>query len=879
MRPLRWSHGAIAVTMLTLAALALASTGSAFAEVTGAADNLRTGWYPDEPSLTPELLKSTRFEQAFKTPLTGQIYAQPLVANGTLLVATEDNRVYGLDPLSGKVLWEKQFGTAVNAEESPIECGDLSPHIGITGTPVIDTEKNVAYFVSNRYVTGTSGEMAWYMHAISLSSGDELSNFPVRIEGEAQNLPKGVKFDATQQLQRPALLLMNGIVYAGFGSHCDNPPWEGWLVGVSTSGQLKMGWATGANAGGIWQSGGGLVSDAPGQILFATGNGATAEGNPTPGKSPLEGRLSDSVIRVEVQHETELRSTDFFSPFDNAVLSENDLDLGSGAPMALPSQYFGTASVPHLLVEQGKDGYLYLLNRDSLGGMGQGPGGKDEVVQKLGPFGGVWDSSAVWPGEGGYLYTPAVSPAGTTTENGDHLRFFKYGLKAGEPAFSLAATSPDIFGFGSGSPIVTSNATTSGSALVWITHCPPPERACPNSELRAYSPVPVENAPQELWKAAIGQGSKFSRPYASNGHVYVGNREGDIFAYSGPSLTPSPSSLELGTVSVGGQPKGEVTFANSGTQLKVSAVHPPSAPFEASGLPAVGSSIEPGQVITVKVTFRPTAPGSFKGSLGLTTQAGEINIALLGSTPPVVTSIEPAQGPSSGGTAVKIKGSSFLKGATVTIGSETSAVEVLSEQEIKATTAATNAGPAEVVVSDANGTSTEGPTYTYIAPPTVETLLPQQGPGSQWGLPSQELNTPPAPTIANPIQSNSTWSEGNKLATFSRKKTRIGTTFSFTLNEQASVSFAFTQQVGGRKVNGKCVAKANKNRHQPSCKRTVTRGTLTFTGHDGTNKVSFQGRISASKKLPLGRYKLVVIATNAAGQRSSPKSLSFTIVK
>jgi len=728
-RPLQWGLGVLTVAVLTLATLAAAGSGPASAEVTGAADNLRTGWYPDEPSLTPALVKGGGFEQVFKSKLKGQIYAQPLIANGTLLVATEDNWVYGLDPLSGKVRWEKQFGTAVNAEAEPINCGDLAPHIGITGTPVIDTEKNIAYFASNRYVTGSSGEMAWYMHAIELNKeGKEVSGFPVQIKGEAQNV-KGLKFEPTQQLERPALLLMNGIVYAGFGSHCDNAPWEGWLVGVSTSGQLKMGWATGPHAGGIWQAGSGLVSDGPGQILLSTGNGDESAGNPTPGKSPVEGRLSDSVVRVEVQHETELKAIDFFSPFNNAIENENDLDLGSGGPLGLPSPYFGTSSIPHLLVEQGKDGYLYLLNRDNLGGMGQGPEGKDGVVQKLGPFGGVWDGAAVWPGEGGYLYTPAVSPAGTTTENGDHLRFFKYGLdKAGQPTFSLAAESPDIFGFGSGSPIVTSNATTSGSAIVWITHCPPPERACPNSELRAYSPVPLEKAPQQLWKASIGQGSKFSRPYASNGHLYVGNREGYIFAYSGPSLAPSASSLELGPVSVGGQLTGEATFTNTGTKLKVSAVHQPSAPFEASGLPAVGSSIEPGQVITVKVTFSPTAPGSFKGSLGLTTQAGETSIALSGATAPTVTSIEPAQGTTAGGAAVKIRGSGFLKGATVTIGSEATAVEVLSETEIKARTTAHAAGPQEVVVSDEGASSTGGPTFTYLPAPTVESITPSEGP-------------------------------------------------------------------------------------------------------------------------------------------------------
>jgi hypothetical protein len=139
---------------------------------------------------------------------------------------------------------------------------------------------------------------------------------------------------------------------------------------------------------------------------------------------------------------------------------------------------------------------------------------------------------------------------------------------------------------------------------------------------------------------------------------------------------------------------------------------------------------------------------------------------------------------------------------------------------------------------------------------------------------------PPVPTIESVTQSNSVWSEGGKLATFSRKKkTHVGTTISFVLNEPASVSFAFTQQLGGRKVKGRCVPQTKKNRHKPSCRRTVTQGTLSFAGHTGLNKVVFQGRISPSKRLALGAYTLGITATNSVGERSSPRSLNFTIVK
>jgi hypothetical protein len=145
---------------------------------------------------------------------------------------------------------------------------------------------------------------------------------------------------------------------------------------------------------------------------------------------------------------------------------------------------------------------------------------------------------------------------------------------------------------------------------------------------------------------------------------------------------------------------------------------------------------------------------------------------------------------------------------------------------------------------------------------------------------SNTLYVPAAPTIQDLKQSHSRWSEGNKLATYSRiQKPPVGTTFSFVLNEQAAVSLAFTQQVSGRKVHGRCVAETNKNRHERGCRRALTRGTLSFAGRGASNKVAFQGRISGSERLPLGAYTLRITARNSGGEPSSTRSLSFTIVR
>ena len=139
---------------------------------------------------------------------------------------------------------------------------------------------------------------------------------------------------------------------------------------------------------------------------------------------------------------------------------------------------------------------------------------------------------------------------------------------------------------------------------------------------------------------------------------------------------------------------------------------------------------------------------------------------------------------------------------------------------------------------------------------------------------------PPLPPILTSVsQSHRRWRAGRHLATFSRKRAPLGTTFSFTINEQAGVSFTFTQKANGRRVHGRCVAQNRKNRRKRGCKRIVTRGVLSLAAHAGANKVAFQGVISHSKKLRRGTYTMLITAANAARQRSNTKSLTFTTVR
>jgi outer membrane protein assembly factor BamB len=522
------------------------AVGEAAAPVTASNDALRTGWYPDEPKLDPAIVGGGKFGQIFETPIHGQVYAQPLVADGTLLVVTEADRAYGLDPVTGAVKWEKQVGEPFPATELP-GCTDMEPDIGITGTPVIDPETGIAYFYAKSQ-TESPKTVKYQLHALSMANGEEQPGFPVTIGGESENLASHVPFIPKQQLQRPGLLLMEGVVYAGFGSHCDYQPYQGWLVGISAStGQVRTMWATGPEGSAIWQGGGGLVSDGPGQILFATGNSF----EPTPPNSPTPPEdLGEAVARVQIGPNGAATATDFFSPFNRQELDENDRDLGSSAPTALPSQYFGTNAVPNLMLVAGKERKVFVLDRDHLGGQGQGPGGHNDIVGEVPDANPVVGSMAVWPGEGGYVFIPGIGDEGG-------LEILKYTPEGELPKFELVDRTSDPLGWGSGSPIVTSNGTTPGSAIVWEEQCP--GGACAGSTLDAYKVVPEEGEPP-IWQAPIGIASKFGRPGVADGRVYVGTMDERVLGFGVPE--PPPNEETGGDK--GGTGEGETPGGDSG---------------------------------------------------------------------------------------------------------------------------------------------------------------------------------------------------------------------------------------------------------------------------------------------------------------------------
>jgi Bacterial lectin/PQQ-like domain/Abnormal spindle-like microcephaly-assoc'd, ASPM-SPD-2-Hydin len=629
--------------LLVCAALVLACTSTAWASgVTNASDDLRTGWYPNMGSLTPQLVSGGTFGQMWSTTVEGQVYAQPLLSNGTVLVATEKNKVYGLDPATGALKWAKALNLGTPWNPADISCGDLTPSIGVTSTPVIDSTTNIAYMTHKTYASGTSGPARWYMDAVNMTSGVEEPGFPVEMAGAAQNAPSRT-FAPTTQLQRPGLLLMGGVVYAAFGSHCDVKPWQGWIFGVSTAGKVTTRYVDNltAEGAGIWQSGAGLTSDGPGTILFSTGNGG-APSTPAPGTSP-PANLGESIVRVRVQPDGSLKPVDFFAPFDGPSLDSFDSDFASGGVTGLPSEYFGTAAIPHLIVADGKQGYVYLLNRDSLGGVSQGTGGSDNVVQRLGPRGGVWSRPGIWPGDGGYVYIPTSSGS----SGGGHLDMYKYGLTGtGLPSLSLAGSSEDAFGWGSGAPVITSEGTNSGSALIWIIWST--NRTGAGGQLRAYDPIPVNGKPVLRFQAPLGTASNYSTPGVGAGKLFVGNREGKVMAFGSP-VTPvlSGPATSFPTTTIGSSAQKTLTLtANSA--VTITKLSSSSAQYTV-GTPSIAlpAKLVAGQTIQVPLTFTPAEAGLVGGNLTAETSGGNVSFAFSGmgqtasaqltNTPPLVT--------------------------------------------------------------------------------------------------------------------------------------------------------------------------------------------------------------------------------------------------
>jgi FG-GAP-like repeat len=524
---------------------------------------LRQGWVSNETALTPAAVAGglhLRFDTALGS--AGQVYAEPLVVGSEVIVATETDWVYGVNRYTGAVIWSRSLGTPEPATQ--VNCTDVTPNLGVTSTPVYDPSTSTIY-VAARTWDGTSAASAmWNVHALSLTTGADRTGWPVSLDNLPASNASTLHFDPTHHQQRPGLLLMGGRVFASFASSCDNLPYQGWIASVSTSSSPSpLMWTAESSAtdtqpnaeGGIWMSGGGLMSDGAGRIFLSTGNGhcltkppATGDncfGPPVGPGTTNNSNLGESVVRVQVQGDGTLTALDHFTPYNAPTLSSQDGDLGSSGVVALPDNFGNVPGHPHLLVLGGKGGRDYLLDRDSLGGRTAPNTSNTDtgvVAETLVGASPVFGHAAIWPGDGGYIYFPGFSfnNAGACVRYTCGLDAYQVHVSGtGVVSIDRVGTASTPVGFGTGSPVVSSNGTASGSALVWQVEMPNTTgETVP--ELRTYLPVP--NSTQHLTMVSHiplpHAVDKFIVPTIDAGQVFIGTADGHLLAYEGCSGAP-----------------------------------------------------------------------------------------------------------------------------------------------------------------------------------------------------------------------------------------------------------------------------------------------------------------------------------------------------
>ena len=514
-------------------------------------DNARTGQNTAETILNTTNVNTAQFGKLFAMPADGQVYAQPLYVPGVtingsvhnvVILATENDSVYAYDAdSSGAPLWKASMVDAAHGAgagemalntATTIGCSDLQPLIGITSTPVIDPTSKTIY-VEAKSTDGTN--YFHRLHALDLLTGNEKTPGPVLIAATVSGTGDGssngqIVFNsnnnALHQLNRPGLLLLNGTIYIAYASHCDASPWHGWLFAYDAATfTQKSVYVTTPNGGmgGFWMGGAGVAADASGNIFIASGNGDFDTTN-----IPAT-ETGDTILKLGTTNQI-LTQLDYFTPEDQLNLDNTDTDLGSGGVLLLPDQ---PGSFPHILVEAGKEGRIYVINRDQMttnnshycSGCPNDPEIIEEsAIATVGVNGfGLSNIAAYWNNT---LYFWGVR---------DVLKSIP--IANGLPDFTHITGSTPQIGFPGAASRSPRMEQQPGSAIVWAidsTQYGSPGPGPGPAVLYAYDATNIltmlYSSAQNATRDAAGNAAKFAVPTVANGKVYVGtSTEVDVY--------------------------------------------------------------------------------------------------------------------------------------------------------------------------------------------------------------------------------------------------------------------------------------------------------------------------------------------------------------
>ncbi len=671
---------AVAASVASLALIVSAAPAQVNV-VTAHNDIARTGQDLKETILTPSNVNPLQFGKLFSQTVKGGIYAQPLYvsqlaipSNGThnvVFVETNADIVYAFDAdtnggINAKPLWQTSLATGV-----------LKTQFGVYGTPVIDLPSNTMFLVSSE-VQGTTE--IFRLHALDITTGAEKLGGPVPVQATIPGTGSGssggmLTFNPNYQTQRPGLLLLNGVLYVAFGSQGDNGVWHGWLFSFSQTTLQEISvfcTTTNGNGGGIWMGGAGLAAEVNdptkpyGRMFVSTGNGSFSTSSPLTntmsyGMSLLDLDLTGGVMTV----------TDEFTPYNEAFLEGEDGDLGSGGPVLLPTQTLASGATLNPLLEIGKVGALYIIDRNNLGGYNTTA---DQIVQEVQTpttpgydwGAGVWGSEAYW---NNYIYDGGTNPAlNSDGYNGAGNSLTAYSFINGVLSTTPVSKSAELFSWPSPTPSVSANGTNNG--ITWVIKTDDLDSLGPET-LLAYNATNLAqtlySSNDNLTRDSPGPEVEYVVPTIANGKVYVG-AVGQVNIYGLLASTPvapapviSPGSGTFTTTQTvtitDGVARATIYYTTDGSTPNAnSAVYSSTTPLVVSTNETITAIASPAgylqsapasaTYVSTSTTANPTfslAAGTYSGAQTLTmsdTSGGAvIYYTLNGSTPTTASTV------------------------------------------------------------------------------------------------------------------------------------------------------------------------------------------------------------------------------------------------